>query len=92
MKDEEKKVAVQLPTEVSQKEIEKAKEEIMQDIPLTYKDKFRCKKCSGLKPIKDARVMIVLQRNKPLEMPHIMFQTKAEVTICKQCYEQMKRD
>lgn len=84
-KTEEKKDA-------AQKEDATQKEVIMKDAPLTHKDKFRCKKCSLLKPIKDARVMIVLQRNKPLEMPHIMFQTKAEITICKQCYEQMKRD
>ena len=89
MKEEEKKVATQAPVETPK---EDQKEIVMKHAPQTYKDKFRCKKCSGLKPIKDARVMIVLQRNKPLEMPHIMFQTKAEVTICKQCYEQMKRD
>lgn len=92
MKDEEKKDATQAPVETPKEGQTAQKEIIMQDVPLTYKDKFRCKKCSSLKPIKDARVMIVLQRNKPLEMPHIMFQTKAEVTICKQCYEQMKRD
>ena len=89
MKDEEKKIATQAPVETPK---EDPKEIVMKDTPQTYKDKFRCKKCSGLTPIKDARVMIVLQRNKPLEMPHIMFQTKAEVTICKKCYEQMKRD
>jgi len=92
MKDEEKKDATQATVETPKEDQTTQKEIIMKDAPQTYKDKFRCKKCSGLKPIKDARVMIVLQRNKPLEMPHIMFQTKAEVTICKQCYEQMKRD
>lgn len=68
------------------------KPSVAKETPIVHKDRFRCKKCTTMKPLKDARVLIVMQMNKPLEFPNIRFQTKAEVSICRQCYEEMKRD
>lgn len=59
--------------------------------PLKRKDKFKCKKCGEMKPSKDARPLIVMQRNKPIEFEHLQFSSKAEVMICKECYQLMKR-
>ena len=61
------------------------------ETPPQRKDLFRCKKCNAWKKQTDARPIIVTQRNRPMEFEHITFSSKAEVMICKECFQTLKR-
>lgn len=71
---------------------EKKKEEDIEKEPMVIKrETFRCKKCNKFKPVADARMIIVTQRNRPMEFNHVTFSSKADVAICRQCFKEVSR-
>ena len=68
-----------------------AKEEIFKDKPPERKDLFQCKACNQWSDKNHLHVITVMQRNNPLEWPHVKFNSKADVSICGKCFQNFSR-
>ena len=68
-----------------------SKEELTRDNPNIRRNELLCKVCNKWKSLDTAHKLVCMQKNSPLDFPHVRFSSKSEVIICDECFRGFKK-